>query len=310
LTTVLEDFMDSVGADVERRMVGIYATYASALGVDISEDLLAVTTTTWQTASRTFVEELNQILGDVVVKAGNRVLTNIGPANFTVNNPFTPAWLTEHAFKLVGDLTSDNQQALRLAIASSVQMGETRRAISHYLKATVGLGTYDMGIVNRWREKNPTATMAEVERVSAKRLKDRAERIARTELVAASNHGANASWMVAATDGLISPDTRRIWIAGAGSERTCPMCMSMHGQEMELGKPFLSDGKPVMAPPLHPRCRCTTSIVTGGKKRTTNWISKADGLNIGSILNRRRAVVAEVRSHVRDALRQDRKDRR
>ena len=33
-------------------------------------------------------------------------------------------------------------------------------------------------------------------------------------------------------------------------------------------------------------------------------------ISMPEILNRRRAVVAEVRSHVRDALRQDRKDRR
>jgi len=69
----------------------------------------------------------------------------------------------------------------------------------------------------------------------------RAQRIARTETITASNQGAVETYK---KEGV----TKTEWYA-ALDERTCEDCMSMHGNVS-----LISEG---ITPPLHPSCRCT-----------------------------------------------------
>ena len=95
--------------------------------------------------------------------------------------------------------------------------------------------------------------------------KYRAERIARSEVVTASNQATLEAWK---QSGVV---TKKIWYT-ALDERVCPTCSSLHGQAISLEKHFIKKGGSILGtddkrvtydyrdigePALHPNCRCT-----------------------------------------------------
>jgi len=87
----------------------------------------------------------------------------------------------------------------------------------------------------------------------------RAETIARTELIRASNMGARISYEVFGIREMVWLDT--------DDSRTCPICKRLDGKTVAMGQPFAEIGEEiegytisyeaVEVPPVHPRCRCT-----------------------------------------------------
>ena len=91
----------------------------------------------------------------------------------------------------------------------------------------------------------------------------RARNIARTESIKAANEGQRQAWLQARDRGEIGNDALREWSAATGDNRTCPICEDLDGETTTLEGNF-SIG--VDGPPAHPSCRCSTSLVTGGKQ--------------------------------------------
>lgn len=85
---------------------------------------------------------------------------------------------------------------------------------------------------------------------------DRAELIARHEVMVASNEGQRESWNQAVEGGLLDKTSRRAWIA---TDDACEDCQALDGVEVGLEEEYPEEG--VDGPPLHPRCRCTEGIV-------------------------------------------------
>lgn len=95
----------------------------------------------------------------------------------------------------------------------------------------------------------------------------RTTRIVRTEVIRASNYGAEAGYI---QSGVVQ---YKEWLT-AKDERLCPYCSSMNGFRMFLGENFVNNGDlledgpasgrgmtvtygDIKTPPLHPNCRCT-----------------------------------------------------
>lgn len=106
---------------------------------------------------------------------------------------------------------------------------------------------------------------AMVKAYTRKYLKYRAEVIARTEALRATNQGVQESWRQMIASGKIAESlVRRQWIVSK-DERTCPICKPIPAMNPKEGVPFAvpfaTPIGPVMLPPgTHPQCRCTVFI--------------------------------------------------
>lgn len=107
-----------------------------------------------------------------------------------------------------------------------------------------------------------------VDAYASKYRKLRAESIARTEAMRASNAGILDSWQQAAAKGSVVLELlRKSWIR-ARDERTCPICRPMpdlnrgdEGFGIPIDQRFLTgDGDYVMSGPVHTSCRCSIFV--------------------------------------------------
>lgn len=89
----------------------------------------------------------------------------------------------------------------------------------------------------------------------------RAETIARTETMTASNQGQTAAWDQAIEEGFLTGRETKEWIV-TPDDRLCPLCEPMDGQNVPMSDNFVQPetNDQVDAPPLHPRCRCTVGL--------------------------------------------------
>jgi hypothetical protein len=87
--------------------------------------------------------------------------------------------------------------------------------------------------------------------------------IARTESITAANQGQLDLWRKGQAEGYIPAHSRKMWIVTPDDLLDPNVCRPMRGQERLINEPFLTgDGREVMAPAAHPRCRCALGLVT------------------------------------------------
>lgn len=84
----------------------------------------------------------------------------------------------------------------------------------------------------------------------------RARMIADTEIVRAFEY---ANYESVQVSGMDLVDIERVWLSQR-DDRVCPFCKAMDYQAVSFGDGFIFPGTKVevLAPPTHPRCRCTT----------------------------------------------------
>jgi SPP1 gp7 family putative phage head morphogenesis protein len=150
---------------------------------------------------------------------------------FDATSPHAVAWIQEHAAETVDGIT----KATRQAIADSVERALTEQfSIDDLIKEI----SDDIGDA------------------------DRAEVIARTETMRASNQGLLESWDQATDKGLLTGSELKVWIV-TPDDRLCPICEPLDEEKRELDDTFNVDGDEIDGPPAHPRCRCTLGLVSG-----------------------------------------------
>lgn len=155
---------------------------------------------------------------------------------FTVIHDNAVRSLSGYSLNLITQMSADMQRVVQQQIGVGLLTGATREVVSQRILAT--------GLTNipHWRS-----------------VEERAEVIARTELMRAYNAGNLA--------GIASTGAMAVrWITG-NDERVCPICGPRHGQFFRIpGVTTLNDEEldpnvrklpTVDAPPAHPRCRCT-----------------------------------------------------
>jgi hypothetical protein len=195
------------------------------------------------------------------------------PMRFDIVNPFAVDYTQRRALNLITGITAEARQAIRDAVARGFTDGLTRREVSRVIRPVIGLNSRQAQALMNYRAQllaqglNADRVAALVDRYSAKLLRDRAATIARTEMMKSANGGTRLAWLQAVERKLLSSDVERKWTV-TPDDRLCPYCAAMQGQTQRLDKPFVSplDGRSVLDPPLHPRCRCVHILVIVRRK--------------------------------------------
>jgi hypothetical protein len=175
-------------------------------------------------------------------------------------NPHAAKWAEERAGELVV-----GTDALRLSVQSIVEDavadGMTVDDTAELLKEVVGLDPRRaMAAANYARDlfqaSTPSSDLRKLVDEYIDELRtNRAETIARTEILMATNAGQQALWDEADAEGHLD-NMGKVWINTMGC---CDECDAL-GQDDPVGidEPFDGD---VMFPPLHPNCRCAMGLV-------------------------------------------------
>lgn len=205
---------------------------------------------------------------------------------FDRTNPAAVSWARSRAGALVTQVTDDVRQAVRdsitRAFVEQVDVRDTARA----LRGVVGLRPDQVRALATYRQElqalaasvQPTVRDTRMRRLSSRGLtraridawveryrqrllQRRAELIARTEILTASNQGQLELWRQAIDAGRLDGGASKRWLTTPDDRLCTEICAPMDGQIQPVNEPFqLPGGGTVLMPPAHPACRCTAGV--------------------------------------------------
>ena len=202
-------------------------------------------------------------------QVGHEVLTDAGMSmSFDLINPHAVSWIERVGAARVTEIGEETRLAIRSYIEQSFTEGipardTARRLINDNL---IGLHSRQLDAVENFRlrlegigELTDAQVDGRVARYSKAQLRLRANMIARTETLTASNQGQQSLWMEAKNQGLLDPaTTRRVWIVAPDDRLCLEICEPLTDAEATLDGKFEPGG--FMNPPAHPNCRCATGL--------------------------------------------------
>lgn len=187
---------------------------------------------------------------------------------FDLPNAFAASWAATRSASLISRISNEIMEAIRTSTTRAVLNGDNPIVAAWEIRRHIGLLPAHQAAVARFeagaRANGVSAARAKVlANEQAERYRTlRAETIARTEMLSATNFGATAAWNEAVRRGVMPNDTQRMWIVTRW-DRVCPQCLQMTGRRAlaRLDQPFDTPWGPVMHPPGHPSCRCAVGVV-------------------------------------------------
>jgi hypothetical protein len=180
-------------------------------------------------------------------------------------NPEAVRWAEREAARLIKNVPKDTKEAIRKLIAAAQSRGISVKDIAKRIREMVGLLPAQVTAVANFEAKlldqgvSPFLASRRAQRYAEAQLRLRAMRIARTELMSATNHGQQALWEMAKMRGVLPKNVRREWIATHDDRLDKKICEPLDGEKVGLEEPF-SGGH--MVPPAHPGCRCAVGLTT------------------------------------------------
>ena len=187
------------------------------------------------------------------------------------------AWCENEAAQFVTYVSDDQIKAIRFAVRRAATLNSlTVDNLARVIRPMVGLD-YRQTVANMRHFETllndgkslKQATESSIY-YSARQSRYRAQRIARTELAYAYEQGAYEGTRQAQEAGLLG-HTVKVWCT-ADDERTCDICGSLEGTQIEMDEDFYYEDKhrqqsvrinPRLkhktigkVPPAHPHCRC------------------------------------------------------
>lgn len=187
-------------------------------------------------------------------------------ATFTMRNPLA-IQAAAYSGEKITVITEQTRAAIRQLIRKGLVEGIEPVRLAREIKPLIGLNVRQAIAVQNARAAWAASgmTQAAIDKAAAryieKQRKYRALMIARTETIGASNAGQLRGWQNAMNTGLLTPTTKRRWVATKGSKRTCDICEhQMHGQVVAFHERFVGPKGMISHPPVHPNCRCTVVL--------------------------------------------------
>lgn len=171
-----------------------------------------------------------QLVGRLRANGRLKAAASIKVGGFDETDPHAVAWIKKHTAETIEGISDTTRQAIRELVEEAF------------------VDQFDVD-----------ALMDEIASVIGD--DQRAEDIARTETMDASNAGQHEAWTQAVDDGLLTGNEKQEWIT-TEDDRLCDDCNDMDGQQVGLDEEFESDEYgSVDGPTLHTKCRCTTGLV-------------------------------------------------
>jgi len=190
----------------------------------------------------------------------------------SINKGFTP---DEHQFMMdlikrgttiAQELNNKTRNAIRAALKKALMSELTPPEVASLLTNTIGLDDRFATAVESFRQGLiargvPKAQARKQSAQYASSLRHtRANTIARTETAKAIQAGQKHSYdQIVSNLGIPDAFVRIEWIT-AYDERTCANCAPMNGVQVAKNESFATPIGQSDGPPLHPNCRCTTTM--------------------------------------------------
>lgn len=190
---------------------------------------------------------------------------------FDVVNPRVTEWVRAQAGARITEISETSRQTIRDLVERSVRgdRGMSPQQLARSIRDHIGLTTRQSRAVDNLRRRmaadsrTPNQIEGTLERYRAKLLRQRAEMIARTEIIQAETQGQLELWQQQADAGNIDANIAGVeWIV-TPDDRLCYECDALDGVIVPMGSSFPGG---VSGSPLHPHCRCTVAIVPDWKK--------------------------------------------
>jgi SPP1 gp7 family putative phage head morphogenesis protein len=191
---------------------------------------------------------------------------------FDMVNPAAVNAARDHAAELVTRVSEETRKSIRSIMTRSFTQGIPTREAAKLIQPLIGLTSRQANAVLRHyadlvRQGLSRATAQRMARLYAQKLRrGRALTIARTETISAASRGQLTAWRVAQTQGRLGSNALKTWIV-TPDDRLCRYCRAMGGKTVPLDANFVSQFGAVIAPPLHPNCRCAIGLAFGSVQR-------------------------------------------
>lgn len=212
-------------------------------------------------------------------------------------DPNTQAAIRRYQDQLIADLEKQARDSVEQAISFGVTTGMSTEDIAASIRDSISLTARQAQAVNNFRrliENGDSAALSRalrdtsfdnvlesiidgdadvaqsvidqmVERYAENYLDYRAQTIADTESLRASQYGITDSYRQAVDRGAIPEEAiKRIWNLDL-DERTCEICLpipDMNPEGVGINDYFDTPIGPIDDPPCHPACRCSVDMVT------------------------------------------------
>lgn len=192
-------------------------------------------------------------------------------------DPRMTKWAQTRSSNLVTQVTKTTKDAIRKLIGEAYSEGRSVYDTARLLRTVVGPLDSSVGRISRaygetvdlLRESGLSLTQAQdkataqAERMTGRAVNQRAETIARTEIITAGNHGRLEAWTQAVDAGLLPSNAHKEWVAFD----PCPECEELDGEVVPYDAEFSSGDD---APAAHPNCRCAVVYVDDPNDSTLN----------------------------------------
>lgn len=201
------------------------------------------------------------------------VAGNMTPVEAVLHFDLIEPQAVNYAAQRAGFLIRDVQQQVRDTVnglvVDALQGDYTYATLADQIERVIPLTSRQAATVENVYSKTferlvaegKPASRAEVlarqaaDKAASQALARRAEGIARTELMTASNAGRFSGFSAGVVGGVYSPESRKEWITGGNP---CPDCDPLDGEVTDWDEEF-SVG--LLAPPVHPNCRCVVAFL-------------------------------------------------
>src|SRR5215471_18408117 len=188
---------------------------------------------------------------------------------FDVPTPDMTHYIEQYVGQQLVDVTQTTLANIRGVVRDAVAEGRTVQQTARALRPLIGLTPRQTRAVEALRQRlteegqSPAQVQREVELAAARGLRLRAQQIARNESMNIAQEANYQLNVQAQVEGWLPGDQKRTWLI-TDDTRLCPnICKpipEMNPNGVGLTEPFETPIGPVMRPPAHLLCRCSTNL--------------------------------------------------